>query len=40
MEQLQEVVQAGRKLHPARRDLRTLADDLQAEYLTLALPEQ
>jgi Mrp family chromosome partitioning ATPase len=40
MERLREVVDAGRKLHPGRRDLDKLAEDLQAEYLALALPEE
>lgn len=40
MEHLQEVVKSGRDLHPRRRDLKTLAHDLQAEYLGLAIPEQ
>ena len=39
MEQLQEVVRAGRELHPARKDLAKLASDLQGEYLALALPD-
>ena len=37
LQTLRRVVGEGAELHPGRRDLRQLAKDLQAEYLSLAV---